>query len=189
MSSLDLDVDQVKLRVIKPDDAPDLLRLYSDVRITEFLPLHISTIKNAEDVISGYIKCWEERGFGIWSIRERESDRMIGRCGFLHWNDSNKIVPQYELAYLIEPDAWGQGIATKCARVCLKFGFEIGGFEKIFAKTNEKNIGSWRVMEKIGMKKVSVEKFNLLKKVCYIISKEQYDEGTSRKYEIDTDTN
>jgi len=180
MPSLALNLAHVDLRVISVEDAPDLLRLYSDSRTTEFLPLRIDTITDAERVVFGYLACWQERGFGLWSIRERDTGRMIGRCGFLYWNDSEPEVPQYELAYLIEPEAWGRGTATECAQACLRFGFETRGFDRVFAKTNERNIGSWRVMEKLGMTKAPMERFNSQHKVFYTMSSEQWHALSSR---------
>jgi len=156
------------LRRIAAQDASDLLRLYSDPRTTQFLPLRLTSLHEAERVIADYESCWQQRGYGLWSVRERGTDKMVGRCGFLHYEAHDAALPEYELAYMFEPDVWGRGLATVCAAACLEFAFDVRGFDRVFAKTSELNVGSWRVMEKVGMEKIRIDKFTELHKVCFI---------------------
>ena len=48
-------------------------------------------------------------------------------------------------------DRWGQGYATEAARAILDFGFADLGLRRIYATCRPENVGSSRVVEKIGM--------------------------------------
>ena len=55
------------------------------------------------------------------------------------------------MGYLIAPAAQGQGYATEAARAVLDFGLTEGGLHRITATCDPENVGSTRVLEKIGM--------------------------------------
>lgn len=59
-----------------------------------------------------------------------------------------------ELGYTFHRLAWGQGLGTEAARALIEFGF---GFlhlkaRRVWAKCRPENIGSYRVMKKVGMR-------------------------------------
>lgn len=56
-----------------------------------------------------------------------------------------------ELAYIVNPDYWGQGYATEAARAVLKFGFGDLGLHRIFGTCDPRNTASARVLQKVGM--------------------------------------
>jgi len=45
----------------------------------------------------------------------------------------------------------GKGFATEAAFASVRYGFEKLNFQCIAGRTEPENIGSWRVLEKIGM--------------------------------------
>lgn len=47
---------------------------------------------------------------------------------------------------------WGQGLMTEAIEAVIDFGFERMELNRIEASCKPENIGSWRVMEKTGMK-------------------------------------
>jgi len=55
------------------------------------------------------------------------------------------------MGYLIAPAAQGLGYATEAARAVLGFGLTGGGLHRITATCDPENVGSARVLEKIGM--------------------------------------
>jgi ribosomal-protein-alanine N-acetyltransferase len=56
-----------------------------------------------------------------------------------------------EIAYIVHPDRWGQGIATEVARLLLRLGFERFGLHRIYGTCDPRNVGSGRVLRKVGM--------------------------------------
>jgi RimJ/RimL family protein N-acetyltransferase len=57
-----------------------------------------------------------------------------------------------ELVYLVHPDFWGRGIATEAARQLLALGFGEHDLHRIFATCDPRNVGSARVLTKVGMR-------------------------------------
>jgi RimJ/RimL family protein N-acetyltransferase len=47
----------------------------------------------------------------------------------------------------------GKGLATEAARALLDFGFNSMGLHRIFARTGRANTRSWRLMERLGMRR------------------------------------
>ncbi len=53
--------------------------------------------------------------------------------------------------YCYRKDYWGNGYATEAAAAMLRYGFETLGLHRIYSTADERNVGSWRVMEKLKM--------------------------------------
>jgi RimJ/RimL family protein N-acetyltransferase len=60
---------------------------------------------------------------------------------------------QAEIGYIFHPDVQGQGLATEAALALLAFGFEQAELHRIYARCDARNVASWRVMEKLGMRR------------------------------------
>lgn len=60
---------------------------------------------------------------------------------------------QAELGWMVHPDHAGQGIATEAARELLRICFEDLGLRRVTAACFADNVASWRVMERIGMRR------------------------------------
>lgn len=58
-----------------------------------------------------------------------------------------------EVGYSLTQRFWGYGDATETATALLAFGFETLGRHRTWAKCIPDNTRSWRVLEKIGMRR------------------------------------
>ncbi len=57
-----------------------------------------------------------------------------------------------EIGFIIHPDHHGRGYATEAGRVLLRIGFEDLTLHRVIGRTEARNIGSARVLEKLGMR-------------------------------------
>lgn len=57
---------------------------------------------------------------------------------------------QGEISYVVHPRVWGQGIGTEIGRHLLARGFDELGLHRISATCDPRNLGSSRVLSKIG---------------------------------------
>lgn len=89
-------------------------------------------------------------GWGTWLILRKSDELIIGDGGFKGKPDSNKEV---EVGYGLLESAWGLGYATEAVQGLLDWAFNTKAVDKIVAETELDNIGSIRVLEKVGMKK------------------------------------
>ncbi|MBB6098895.1 RimJ/RimL family protein N-acetyltransferase [Deinobacterium chartae] len=91
-----------------------------------------------------------ERGEpGLWAVRLRDSDRLIGWCGcfpFLETTD-------HELAYMYDDSAWGQGYATEAGAAALDHCFGTYGWERVVAIVRHANPASARVLERLNFRR------------------------------------
>ncbi len=65
-----------------------------------------------------------------------------------------------ELGYSIARDHWGKGLATEAARAVIDWAFQTQALAKVFVVTDSRNRQSWRVLEKLGMKREGVLRSN-----------------------------
>lgn len=75
--------------------------------------------------------------------------KMIGGCG-IYLNDKRNMGM---LGWILHMDYWKQGIAAEAGEALLKFGFEKLNLHRITATCNAENYGSYKVMEKLGMRR------------------------------------
>jgi [ribosomal protein S5]-alanine N-acetyltransferase len=90
---------------------------------------------------------FEERGFGLWGVRRKGSEPLIGFCGLFSGEEADAA----ELLYGFDRKAWGEGFATEAAGAAVRAGFERAGLSRIFASADEPNAASIKVMERLGM--------------------------------------
>ena len=60
---------------------------------------------------------------------------------------------QAELGWVVEPAHAGQGYATEAAGALLRICFEELGLRRVTAQCFADNVASWRLMEKLGMRR------------------------------------
>jgi RimJ/RimL family protein N-acetyltransferase len=79
-----------------------------------------------------------------------ETGDLIGSCD-LHTEPDNS--GKGEVGWLLHRDYWQQGYGPELGRALLALGFDVLGLHRIVARCDAENYGSYRVMEKIGMRK------------------------------------
>ena len=60
-------------------------------------------------------------------------------------------VEEVEIAYLLDREWWGKGLATEAAEAIIKHGYVKYRFKRIVAVIHPQNVASIRVAEKIRM--------------------------------------
>src|SRR4051812_37099971 len=98
------------------------------------------------EFIAAHIRHQERHGFSMWALVERVSGVVVGDVGFLA--DADGI----EIGWHLRRHSWGVGYATEAARACLIHGFNDLGFARVSAYVETANLGSVRVIEKLGMR-------------------------------------
>lgn len=145
-----IETERLILRKLRVEDAEDLFRIYSNPETIKFMGKGSSSVDETRDSIQKHIEnYYDTYGFGLWATVLKEQNRLIGRCGLLFQEIEGKKEP--ELAYLLDVNYWGKGLATEAARSIIKLGVEEYKFNRIIAVINSQNTASIRVAEKLGM--------------------------------------
>jgi len=85
-----------------------------------------------------------------------------------------------EIEYCIGESYWGNNYASESLKSILKYSFENLKFSKLEAFHRIENHNSGRVLQKVGMKKVSnVKRFEInnelpIGDICYALTKDEY---------------
>lgn len=100
---------------------------------------------------------------GMWLVLEKESGRLIGRCGFgvADYLDFSEL----DLGYLIDGACRRQGYAEEACRAVLSYGKEVLELPKISAYVEEKNIASRTLLGKLGFDRERVLSYD--EKILY----------------------
>jgi [ribosomal protein S5]-alanine N-acetyltransferase len=135
---------------LRSDNAAELAGLLLDPRV--YPTLHPGPLPPTEvdvaDVLARDVKHWERHGFGLWLLRDRATGATVGRGGLMRTEvDGESLV---EVAWVITPERWGQGLATELAHATLDVAFGALALDEVVALTLVDNLASRRVMEKAG---------------------------------------
>ena len=179
-----IETPRLRLRMLEQDDVESIHSIWSDPEVMKFIPI---VLFRSREEISEFIPLslqrWEERGFGIFAVTEKESRQMVGYCGLQYLDGT----PEVEIYYGFSKDSWNRGIATEAARAVIEFGFEKLKLESIAGITHPDNIASQNVLEKLGLKKIGENrKFYDTDCAYFAISRDDYSstgEGYRLTYE------
>ena len=144
------------LRRFTEADAGPLAALYSDPRVMRFITLQPPSPAEVEsEILATYLREYRDLadGLGSFAAIEKETGQMAGRFSLKPAN-SYGLTGSTELGYRLHPAFWGRGLATEGARALIESAFERLHLDRVAATTMADNVGSWRVMEKCGMRRV-----------------------------------
>ncbi len=159
------------IKKITPEDLPWLIELRKPEAVNRYLGGE--RMQNAEALtarMSFYLECHEKFGFGFSTMTLKSTGEMIGTSGLQPLEDTGEI----EVGYNLAEKYWRQGFGYECAHAWLKYGFEKAGLQRIVAVAYPDNIGSWRIMEKCGMRYETTEKHYGSQCVFYAISRDEF---------------
>ncbi|MDX6523215.1 MAG: [ribosomal protein S5]-alanine N-acetyltransferase [Gaiellales bacterium] len=139
-----------KLRLLRPQDAGPLQRLYGDAEAMRFvgsdgLP---RTAEQTKAGVARLIEHQDRHGFSLWAVIDLESGELVGVAGLVL---VELVGPEVEVVYELVREHWGKGIATEVGRACLEVAFGQLGLRRVVALSYPENEPSVRVMQKIGM--------------------------------------
>lgn len=143
-----LETTRLQLRPCQIEDIQLVHTLWTNDRIRFFLfDNRVISSDEAHSFVEDSLANFEQYGYGLWLVFERNIDRLIGFAGFLRSEDGTP-----SLIYGVHPDRWGYGYATEAASTVLSYALENLALPKVRADVDEPNIASVRVLEKLGMR-------------------------------------
>ena len=150
MTKAELRTARLLLRPFQPADVDDSLAYRNDPEFAKYLP-HIPqpfTRADAEAFVRQNIEePWDE----LPTFAIVLDDHVIGTVNFT----INAAKRTAMLGYAIARAHWRRGIATEAARAAIEWAFATHDLVEIWASTRVDNVGSQRLMERLGMTRVS----------------------------------
>jgi [ribosomal protein S5]-alanine N-acetyltransferase len=145
-----IETERLILRRMRLDDAEDLFAYGSDPEVTRTTtwPTHLS-IDDSRTFLTWVLEQYERGEHAGWGIEHRADGKFIGTVGYVMFSDAGYVG---EIGYALARPYWGQGLTTEAAKAVIRFGFDYLGLHRIQATCHADNVGSYRVMEKAGMR-------------------------------------
>lgn len=144
-----LETERLLLRKITLEDAWDMHYYGSNENVSKYVTWEThKSLSDTREFIEFVLTKYENKKIAPWGIEYKENGKLIGTIDFVSWQLKNNIA---EIGYVLSQDYWGKGITTEAAKEVIKFGFENMDLVRIQARCDIENIGSARVMEKVGM--------------------------------------
>ncbi len=129
--------------------------------------------ERAEAAIERGLRHWEAHGYGVWAVCDLYGGDLIGHCGLRFLEEAGET----ELLYAFARSHWGRGLATEAARATVRFWLERTDLDRIIALAVPQNVGSTRVMEKLGMRPDGRAEMFGLQLVRYVLARELAGSG------------
>ena len=139
----DADVELLHELLHELHSDPDVNKYYNAEKLTE----------DTKSIIDSYKKSYDEHGFGKWAIFDKETDEFVGRAGIdvLQRKET-------EIAYMLHKRYWGKGYGMELGNAVTAWLFANTDSELAVGVTSKDNIGSRRILEKLGMKYIKEDR-------------------------------
>lgn len=93
-----------------------------------------------------------DRSYGFWVV-ELPGEGAVGAVGLQPVFFEAAFTPATEIGWRVAPRLQRKGLAEEAARIALAHGFGPAGLDRIVAFTPPGNEPSWRLMQKLGMRR------------------------------------
>ncbi len=140
-----IELGEIRLRGLRPADAPAWHAYLSDPLVTELTSYPEMSLPAVESMIG---RCREGYAAGTsctWAVATQADDTLIGTCGF---NSLSRFQGWAELAYDLARPYWGRGFITQAVAACLGWAFGQPDFHRVHAFVMVGNVRSERVLER-----------------------------------------
>ncbi|TDL65171.1 N-acetyltransferase [Rhodococcus qingshengii] len=143
-----IETKRLFLRKATKLDAEHMFTYLSDKDVVKHMGLEpFQTMNDVYEEIDWYQSIYDE-GSGIrWGITIKDSDKVIGSCGFLNMKSKHH---RAEVGFELSKDYWGKGIASEALEAMVKYGYLHYQLERIEALIEPKNIPSQKLVERLG---------------------------------------
>jgi RimJ/RimL family protein N-acetyltransferase len=144
--------ERLILRRWTRDDRDAFLAIWSDPGVWQSLrPGTDYEPAFAEARFEHHLGHWDEHGFGLFAVRELESDETAGWIGPAHPDFIPELEHEVELGWTLRRAFWGRALATEGARAAAAASFERLRVERVISLIHPANSRSQAVAHRIGM--------------------------------------
>lgn len=141
------ETDRCIIRETAECDVDAFYEIYSDPSITEYMePLFEDREAELKYVKDYREKVYDFYGFGMWTVLDKETGRVIGRAGV----SMREGFDDPELGFMIAKEYQNQGLATEVCQAVLSFANREFEFDRFQALVHKDNTASQKLLTKLG---------------------------------------
>jgi RimJ/RimL family protein N-acetyltransferase len=145
--------ERLLLRPFTQDDFEDFHAIQSDPTVARYLYHEPRDRAATQELLTSrlpLVRIDDQNDRLSLAMVRRDTDRMVGVCMLFRTSTEHN---QGEIGYVLHPGSHRQGFATEVARELLRLGFDGAGFHRITGRCDARNVGSYRVLERAGMRR------------------------------------
>lgn len=149
---LPIKTERLTLREIRPTGENDVHEYASDPCVSRYEDWGPNSPQETHEILARWLKeqeQWPRDEFNL-AVELTSERKRIGTMR-LHISDDDKTAAY--IGYAFSRRYWNQGHATEAARALIEVGFRDLKLHRIWATCDTRNIASWRVMEKLGLRR------------------------------------
>lgn len=140
------------LRPWRPADRDALAELHSDREVMRHMPATLSR-EESDALVDAFEARWREGALAPWALEIAHTGELAGFVGLHRPTFEARFTPCVEIAWRLRREHWGHGYALEAATAALVEAFDGAGIGEVLAWTVEANARSWRLMERLGMRR------------------------------------
>lgn len=135
--------ERLLIRYFFKDDWQDLHEYLSQEEVVKYEPYNVLTEdQSKEEAIN------RSKDYRFHAVCLKDSNKLIGNL-FLAGRDFNT----WELGYIFNSKYWGNGYALEATSALINRCFQSEEVHRIVAMCNPLNVSSWKLLEKLGMRR------------------------------------
>lgn len=146
-----IETERFIMRPFCEDDLDIVVSLYSNEEIMRYMPMDVMDAEKARGHLHKVIHGWREKpqvDFEM-AVIFKHTQEKIGRAR-IHLDCEMDTAM---IGWLLLKKEWGKGCATELKQALIAYSFDVLHVHRVCALCHPKNIGSWRVLEKCGMRR------------------------------------
>ena len=148
---LTLQTERLRLRPLRESDAQGIFAIRSNPTVMRY---HSSppwtSIDQAVVLIADALIAMQSGEHMRLGLELADKETLIGVCGLFHFEQQCR---RAEMGYELHLDAWGKGYMNEALQAVLTYGFSNLGLNRVEADIHPDNVGSAKVVERLGFKK------------------------------------
>jgi ribosomal-protein-alanine N-acetyltransferase len=142
-----IDGPRVRLRPLRETDAPALFALHGDPQVMRYWSTTAWTSMDDAFEHLRHAERVQADGAYPWGIALSDTDELVGSVSLFNISKTHR---RAELGYSLASAHWGHGLAGEALRLALTYVFDVLELERVEADTDPRNIGSRRLLERMG---------------------------------------
>ncbi|MBN1567138.1 MAG: GNAT family N-acetyltransferase [Acidobacteria bacterium] len=152
--TVELKTERLLLRPFRKSDADDVLAYNQDPEMGRYA-VGIQPLPYSRETVERLVAMFADppEGQGILQMFAIELEgQVIGEIVLNQWEEYKRN-QRADLSYTLARPHWNKGLTTEAARTVMDWAFNTQDIYRLCAWCDPRNTSSWRVMEKLGMKR------------------------------------
>ena len=141
------------LRPFQAGDLDDLYEIRSHPGVVRYLYWDVQTWAETKETLETKMTLIHFNAEGdtiVLAVVHRESGRVIGEVSLFWRSETHQ---QGEVGFVFNPAFQGKGYASEATKAMLMVGFEVYHLHRIYGRCDARNVGSYKLMARLGMRR------------------------------------